>query len=47
VLLYWLTRSWLLALRGELHDDPVLFALRDPASWGCLMAFSAAVWLAA
>jgi len=47
VLLYWLTRSWLLALRGELHDDPVLFALRDPASWGCLVAFSAAVWLAA
>jgi 4-hydroxybenzoate polyprenyltransferase len=47
VLLYWLTRSWLLALRGELHDDPVLFALRDLPSWACLLVFAATVWLAA
>lgn len=32
-LLYWIARLWLLAGRGELHDDPVLFTLRDPASW--------------
>lgn len=33
VVLYWLTRVWLLANRGELDDDPVLFAVRDRTSW--------------
>ncbi len=46
VLLYWATRAWLLALRGDLHDDPVLFALRDGTSWACLAVFAAAVWMA-
>lgn len=31
--LYWISRAWLLANRGEMHHDPVLFALRDPASY--------------
>jgi 4-hydroxybenzoate polyprenyltransferase len=26
---YWLLRIWLLAVRDEMHEDPVLFALRD------------------
>lgn len=33
LLLYWLARLWTLANRGELHSDPVLFALRDRVSW--------------
>jgi 4-hydroxybenzoate polyprenyltransferase len=33
LLLYWISRMWMLAHRGELHEDPVLFALRDRASW--------------
>jgi 4-hydroxybenzoate polyprenyltransferase len=32
VLAYWLLRVWLLATRDQMHDDPVLFALRDRAS---------------
>ena len=32
ILLLWILRIWLLAHRGELDDDPVQFALRDPAS---------------
>ncbi|MEQ9459924.1 MAG: UbiA family prenyltransferase [Phycisphaeraceae bacterium] len=32
LLLYWVSRVWLMAHRGELHDDPVVFALRDGAS---------------
>jgi len=35
VLLYWLGRVWLLTMRGEMHDDPVVFALRDRLSWAC------------
>lgn len=33
VLLYWIGRAWLKAGRREIDDDPVLFALRDPASY--------------
>ena len=33
VLAYWLLRTWLLALRGQMHDDPVVFALRDRTSY--------------
>jgi 4-hydroxybenzoate polyprenyltransferase len=32
LLLYWLNRVWLLASRGELNDDPVIFAIRDHIS---------------
>lgn len=31
-MLLWLMRVWVLSNRRELHDDPVIFALRDPAS---------------
>ena len=33
VLLYWLARLWTLAGRGLVRADPILFALRDPASY--------------
>jgi hypothetical protein len=29
LLLYWISRVWLLTTRGQMHDDPVVFALRD------------------
>jgi 4-hydroxybenzoate polyprenyltransferase len=31
-LLYWLGRLWLKTSRGEMHDDPVVYAIKDPAS---------------
>ena len=45
LLVYWISRVWLLARRGEMHDDPVVFALRDRTSYivGVLAAFVAAV----
>ena len=33
MLLYWLMRVWLRADRGELNEDPVLLAMRDPMSY--------------
>ena len=33
VLIYWISRLTLLANRGELHDDPVTFALKDFNTW--------------
>lgn len=35
VLLYWIGRIWLLAGRGQMHDDPVRFALKDKGSLIC------------
>jgi 4-hydroxybenzoate polyprenyltransferase len=33
IVFYWLARIWLMAGRGELADDPVVFALRDAGSY--------------
>jgi 4-hydroxybenzoate polyprenyltransferase/phosphoserine phosphatase len=33
LLLFWISRVWLVAHRGKMHDDPVIFALKDRASW--------------
>ncbi len=35
VLLYWISRVWLLVQRGTLHEDPVLFTLSDRVSYVC------------
>jgi 4-hydroxybenzoate polyprenyltransferase len=32
LLIYWIYRVWLIASRGELDDDPVVFAMRDRVS---------------
>lgn len=32
ILLYWLGRFWLITGRGEMNDDPILFAVRDAVS---------------
>ena len=31
--LYWISRLWLLAHRGQIFDDPILFAVKDKASY--------------
>lgn len=43
LMIYWLYRIWLLASRGELDDDPVVFATRDRVS---LLVGLAVVFLA-
>lgn len=32
VMLFWVSWIWMKAHRGQMHDDPLLFALRDPVS---------------
>jgi 4-hydroxybenzoate polyprenyltransferase len=48
LMLHWISRVWLLARRGQLHDDPVLFAATDPSSYvtgGLILALLvAATW---
>lgn len=40
LMLYWISRIWLLAHRGQVHDDPIVFALKDTVSYfiGVLIA---------
>jgi 4-hydroxybenzoate polyprenyltransferase len=45
--MFWLCRIWLLAARGDMHDDPLMFAIRDPTSWLVGAAGATAFWLAA
>ncbi len=33
LLLYWITRIWMLAWRGQMHDDPLVFAIKDPHTY--------------
>ncbi|XXF77328.1 UbiA family prenyltransferase [Myxococcaceae bacterium GXIMD 01537] len=33
VMLYWVSRVWLLAHRGQVNEDPLVFALRDKVSY--------------
>jgi len=44
--LLWISRIWLQAHRGQLHDDPVLFALRDPISYMTIALTLLILWLA-
>lgn len=37
-LLYWISRVWLITHRGEMHDDPIIFALTDTHSRYILLA---------
>ena len=33
VMLYWISRVWMLAYRNRMDDDPVVFTVRDPKSY--------------
>ena len=46
LLLYWISRVWLLTTRGEMHDDPILFAIRDRASLALVGVISVLVAIA-
>lgn len=46
LLLYWVSRIWILTARGEISSDPVAFALKDRASHVIGAAALAVGWLA-
>jgi 4-hydroxybenzoate polyprenyltransferase len=47
LLLFWVSRIWLLTHRGQMHDDPVVFAIKDRVSLVVGALFGAIFWLAA
>lgn len=46
-MLYWLHRVWLLASRGELDEDPVIFAIRDRVSQAVALSVAVLAFFAA
>ena len=47
LLLFWITRIWMLTHRGLMNDDPVVFAIRDRISQGIGALFLLVFWIAA
>jgi len=46
ILLFWISRVWLIAHRGQMHDDPIVFALRDWVSHLLGILLLIVLWLA-
>ncbi|HVO49235.1 MAG TPA: UbiA family prenyltransferase [Steroidobacteraceae bacterium] len=46
LMLYWISRVWMTAHRGGMHDDPVVYALRDRVSLGVGVLAAVSVFLA-
>jgi 4-hydroxybenzoate polyprenyltransferase len=46
LLAYWISHLWLVANRGKLTDDPIVFALRDPVSRILVALMGLCAWLA-
>jgi hypothetical protein len=47
LLIYWITRLWILARRGELHDDPLIFTATDATSYVVAATISALLLISA
>ena len=47
LLLFWIGRIWLLTQRGLMHDDPIVFAIKDPTSLFIGLLFGLTFWISA
>lgn len=46
VMLYWISRVWMLAYRNRMDDDPVVFAVKDPKSYAMAAVIAAILFFA-
>ncbi|WP_230851244.1 UbiA family prenyltransferase, partial [Ralstonia solanacearum] len=46
LLLYWISRTWIIAHRGQMHDDPIVFAIRDRVSLAVVALCGFVFWAA-
>lgn len=46
-MLYWISRTWIIARRGMMHDDPIVFAARDKTGLVVVALCGLVFWLAA
>lgn len=47
ILLFWISRIWMLTHRGKMHDDPVMFAVSDRTSIVAGLLMGLVFWVAA
>lgn len=45
-ILYWISRVWIIARRGQLHDDPIVFAIKDKVSYAVCACVGFILWMA-
>ena len=45
-LIYWQARMWIKTSRGEMHDDPIVFAIRDAGSRNTILFILAMILMA-
>lgn len=46
IVLYWIGRIWVKANRGEVHEDPIVFAAKDRRTYWLVLISALVVWLA-
>jgi hypothetical protein len=46
LLLYWVSRMWVIAHRGQMNDDPIVFAAKDWGSWLVIALCGIVFWMA-
>jgi 4-hydroxybenzoate polyprenyltransferase len=46
LVLYWISLVWFLARRNELHEDPVVFAIKDPRGYWLVLIGILVLWTA-
>jgi 4-hydroxybenzoate polyprenyltransferase len=46
LLLYWVSRTWLAAYRGDMHEDPIMYAVRHVSSYVILAGLGVFMYLA-
>ena len=48
MMMYWISRMWLITRRGDMHHDPVVFTIRDKRTYSlalfAVLAFLCAVY---
>ena len=45
-LIIWISRIWIVTNRGEMTDDPIIFALKDTSSYGLFLIGGLILWIA-
>jgi hypothetical protein len=46
MMLYWLSRLWLLTRRGEMNDDPIVFTIKDRRTHWFALVGALCLWAA-
>jgi len=44
IMLYWISRMWLLTTRGEMHDDPIVFTIEDRRTHWMAVIAAISLW---